>query len=113
MGEDADSALNGKITFSVLNVTLLPSSFNGYPKTVNLPTDLFEIESETGVVRNKIMLNRDVADGYTLKVGKSCLRRIGKIFILKVFSIFKDILILTVIDIQSNILMVVSMIFFK
>ena len=53
-----------------MNVTLLPSSFNGYSNTVNLVTDLFEIESESGVVRNKIMLNRDVADGYLLEIGK-------------------------------------------
>ena len=51
-------------------MTLLPSSFNGYAKSVNLATDLFEIESESGVVRNKIMLNRDVADGYYLEIGK-------------------------------------------
>ena len=37
---------------------------------MNLVTDLFEIESESGVVRNKIMLNRDVADGYLLEIGK-------------------------------------------
>lgn len=37
---------------------------------MNLVTDLFEIERESGVVRNKIMLNRDVADGYLLEIGK-------------------------------------------
>ena len=67
-------------------VTLLPSSIQRIPKDGESGHRFVEIESETGVVRNKIMLNRDVADGYTLKVGESCLRRIGKIFILKVFK---------------------------
>ena len=71
IGEDADSAKNAEISYSILNLTIPSTEYNYYPDNFDLTNDLLEINQTTGVVTNKRVINRDLSDSYAVQIGMS------------------------------------------
>ena len=66
--EDLDSGDNSKISFKIVSVSTPNSNF--YPQGFNLNEGVFELNESTGDIRNKIVLNRDLADQYDILIRK-------------------------------------------
>jgi len=58
--------VNAQITYTIANVTV-PGSL--YPESFDVTRDLFEMNAVSGVITNKMLLNRDTADTYLITIG--------------------------------------------